>query len=573
MGIVFGYADANNHWRVLLDAGAGRIRVSRLVDGSESLVTEKSAGIVSGEWQEVEVKVEAGMLEVNFGDDALEFAEPVGDPVPVSDPGIFVPPAGRVDFRKFVIEGRPSSPPASIVSTDAYRHGDATRDLLPGASSRFEAGAGISLSEHTPSWRTPSRNASGSHGEFEWPLVIRRFADRAVTSDDGDTFEFRMTDAGGKAIGSSANPSLTLEVPPFHLGGTFVETPGRIGPWQAGNGDLYFIMEPAESDNLFMVVKSTDGGESWREVDGENRPRTGDLESVDGQLVHGTIHMVHQVTGQTLHHAFRTSDHPAHPDTWAVTDEPATKVIARVQMASMAVRSDGSMVVFHLGDTIGYAVRSPSGDWSDEIVIGGNDGVPHLAGPQTVLGADDTVHLGYYREDGTLWYRRLSADGTLTQPHQLATGAGTTEDDFGSVLPLVYIPETDTAVIMYRLDDGTLWERRVSGDELPTAAVQVTDRRVVRNAVDSQQAGADAVADGGTVRVLFIDESDRSIYSTHDDGGWQPATLEVDGIDGGWVRGSVYVRPDGVKVYGYGYDAGSQGGAGFNRFAEIVLDR
>jgi hypothetical protein len=35
----------------------------------------------------------------------------------------------------------------------------------------------------------------------------------------------------------------------------------------------------------------------------------------------------------------------------------------------------------------------------------------------------------------------------------------------------------------------------------------------------------------------------------------------------------VYVRPDGVKVYGYGYDAGSQGGAGFNRFAEIVLDR
>lgn len=567
MGIVFGYVDADNNWRVLLDTDAGTIRASRFNDGTETLVTQKSAGLVAGQWQEVEVKIEAGRLEVNFGDDALEFSEPVGDSVPLSDLGFFIPSDGHVDFRTFVIEGRPSSPPVSIVSTDAYSHGEATRDLLRGATSRFEAGAGISLSEQTPSW-----NASNRHGEFEWPLVIRRFADRAVTTEDGDTFEFRMTDASGNAIRQSALPSLTLEVPDFHLGGTFVETPGRIGPWKAANGDLYFIMEPTESDNLFMVVKSNDGGRSWREVDGENRPETGDLESVDGQLVDGTIHMVHQVTGATLHHAFRTSDHPTHPDTWALTDELATKVIARVQMASLVVRSDGSMVVFHLGNTIGYAVRSPAGKWSDEIVIGGNDGVPHLAGPQAVLGADDQAHLGYYREDGTIWYRKLLSDGTLTDPHQLAIGADTTEDDFGSVLPLVYIPQTDTTVIIYRLADGTLWERRVTGDELPTAAVQVTARPVVRNAVDSQQAGADAVADGETVHVLFIDDADRNIYSTHDAGGWQSPTLEVDDIDGGWVRGSVYERPDGVKVYGYGYDSGSQGGAGFNRFAEKVLD-
>ena len=113
---------------------------------------------------------------------------------------------------------------------------------------------------------------------------------------------------------------------------------------------------------------------------------------------------------------------------------------------------------------------------------------------------------------------------------------------------------------------------RVSGDELPTPAVQVTDQRGVQNAVDSMQAGADAAADGGTVRVLFINEADGNIYSTHDKGGWQPPELEVDGIDGGWVRGSVHVRPDGIKVYGYVYDSGSQGGAGFNHYAEKVLD-
>ena len=567
VGLVFGYVDADNYWRVLLDAGSGSIRVSRLIDGAETLVTERAAGVVPGQWLEIEAKVEEGNLEINFQDDALEFIEPVGDSVPVSDLGFYLPARTTAEFRSFLFEGRPRTPSVSIISTDAYEDGEATADLLQGSASRFHAGAGINMSERTPAW-----NATGSHGEFEWPLVIRRLADRAVTTDDGDTFEFRMSDASGKPVAGGPTPTLTLHVPDFLLGGTFVETPGRIGPWQAGNGDLYFIIEPTESDNLFMVVKSNDGGRTWNEVDGENRPETGDLESVDGQLVDGTIHMVHQVTEATLYHAFRTSDHPTHPDTWAVTDELATEVIARAQMASLVVRSDGSMVIFHLGHTIGYAVRSPAGVWSDEIVIGGNDGVPHLAGPQAVLGADDQAHLGYYREDGTIWYRRLLPDGTLTEPHQLATGAGTTEDDFGPVLPLVYLPQSDTTVIIYRLADGFLWERRVTNDDLPTAAVRVTDRPVVQHAVDSQQAGADAVADGETVRVLFIDDADRNIYSTHDAGGWQSPTLEIDGIDGGWVRGSVYTRPDGVKVYGYAYDAGSQGGAGFNYFAEKVLD-
>jgi hypothetical protein len=33
----------------------------------------------------------------------------------------------------------------------------------------------------------------------------------------------------------------------------------------------------------------------------------------------------------------------------------------------------------------------------------------------------------------------------------------------------------------------------------------------------------------------------------------------------------VYVRPDSLKVYGYIYDAGSDGGAGMNRFGELML--
>ena len=139
------------------------------------------------------------------------------------------------------------------------------------------------------------------------------------------------------------------------------------------------------------------------------------------------------------------------------------------------------------------------------------------------------------------------------------------------MLPLIFIPRTNTVVIIYRQSDGRLWERRVVSDGTPTPAMQVTDRVVIQDAVDSQQPAADAVVDGETVRVLFVEESSRSIFSTHDDTGWQPSALRVDNILGSWIRGNVYTRRDGKKVHGYIYDAGSDGGAGMNRFGEIVL--
>jgi hypothetical protein len=188
-----------------------------------------------------------------------------------------------------------------------------------------------------------------------------------------------------------------------------------------------------------------------------------------------------------------------------------------------------------------------------------------------VLGANDTVHLAYYGVDGTIWYRRLLRDGTFTPQQQLATGAGTTRAVYGAVLPLLFIPDTNTVVVLYRLGDGRLWERRIVNEGRPTPAVRVADQAVVTNAVDSQQPGADAVLDGGTVHLLFIDEATRSILGTHDRGGWQPPTRRVDGIRGQWVRGNVYTRPDGRRVYGYVYDAGSNGGSGMNEYEELVI--
>jgi hypothetical protein len=565
VGFVFGYVDAANHYRVLVDPAAGAIRLSRVAGGVETVITERKAKITAGEWLAIEVQSEAEEVEVNYQDGLVEFTAKPGGSIPSTQFGFFVPAGGKVAFREFAFAGEAKTPGVSIVSCPAYQNGAATSDLLKGSSAGFIPGVGISLEERTAPW-----TAGGTHGEFEWPLVVRRFADGAVTNEEGDTFELRMVEAGGAPLGDSRNPVLRLSIPPGHVGGTFVETPGRIGPFQASNGDLYFIMEPAETDNLFMMIKSTDGGMTWREVDAANRPATGDLESVDARQVGDSVHIIHQVTRSTRYHSFRTSDHPTHPDTWKVRDEPAAEVNSIAQAATLVVRSDGSMVTFYVGPTVHYSIRSAAGVWSADTVVDGG-APPILAGPRAVLGAKDVVHVAYYSNDGRIWYRRLLPNGSLTPRQQLAAGAGKTRAEYGAVLPLLYIPETNTVVIIYRLGDGNLWERRIVNNGPPTPAVKVTDRRVVTDAVDSQQPGADAVLDGGTVRVFFIDESTRDIWSTHDEGGWQPSTLRVDGILGSWVRGNVYTGRNGARVYGYVYDAGSDGGAGMNRFGEVVL--
>jgi hypothetical protein len=562
---VFGYVDASNYWRALLDPATGIIRVSRLVNGTETVAAEKRTQMTLAQWHQIEIQTEDSNVEVNYDDGALELSVDVQGAMPSGTFGLHIPADNTVEFRQFTMAGEARTPRVSIVSCPAYENGAETTNLLTGSSARFQSGAGISSAE-----RTPSSSVAGSHAEFEWAVVIRRYADGAVANDEGDTFELRMVDAAGAAVGGSRNPAFRLTIPPGHVGGTFVETPGGIGPWPAQNGDLYFIMEPAETDNLFMMIKSTDNGVTWREVDTAHRPETNDLESVDARQVGDTIHIIHQVTDSTRYHTFRTSDHPTQPDTWAVRDEVAAKVLSVAQAASLAARSDGSMVAFYVADTVHYNIRSAEGRWGVDTVL--DPGVsPKSAGPRAVIGANDTVHVAYYGIDGTIWYRRLLRDGTLTSRQRLASGLGTSRAEYGTVLPLVFMPATNTVVIIYRQSDGRLWERRVVNNGMPTPEVQVTDRVVMQDAVDSQQPVADAVADGETVHVLFVEESSRGIFSTHNNPRWQPSKLRVGNILGSWIRGNVYTRRDGKKVYGYIYDAGSDGGAGMNRFGQFEL--
>lgn len=484
--------------------------------------------------------------------------------------------------RDFPYPDEISTPRVSVVETRAWADDQATFDLVDGSSAPFAGGAGVSLDSVTAPLAIPQGDFQT---EWEWPVVVRRYADGAVTNEAGDTFEFRMVDGEGRPVltggadggGRRASATVTVTVPPGHLGGTYVETPGVLGPWQASDGDLYFPMEPAETFNVLMVVRSQDHGTSWSEVDGENRPLTDDLEGFVTAWHDGRVYILHQISEATYLHAFATEDAPDGRDGWLIRDE----LVARhseppTQVAALVAHRDGRLTAFY-ADSLGLRsrVRGVAGDWSPERGLDAEPGFV-ASGVMTVLGSDGQAHVAYTAGNGAareVWYRVLRSDGTLQSPVRLAVGVGTADEDVGALAPLVHLAESGATVVLYRLADGYLYERTVLSDGTVQPARRVTDRKVVQNASDSEQVGADAVGHAGRVAVAFIDEATRDLWVVRrgSDGVWGEAEPVVEDVNAQWVRGAVVRGRDGQPVYGVVYDAGSDGGSGMNRYVEISL--
>ena len=113
-------------------------------------------------------------------------------------------------------------------------------------------------------------------------------------------------------------------------------------------------------------------------------------------------------------------------------------------------------------------------------------------------------------------------------------------------------PTTSTAV---KKPTANSVPQPATGDKVPVR--REVDHAVLSERCIPEEAGARFFA--------------QAYVNRNDAGGWQPSTLQVDRILGSWIRGNVYTRKDGANVYGFIYDAGSDGGAGMNRFGELVL--
>ncbi|MCK4921865.1 MAG: hypothetical protein KAS71_12520, partial [Bacteroidales bacterium] len=466
-----------------------------------------------------------------------------------------------------------ASPTVSIVSCEAFFFGEEADDLIAVSKKPANPGAGINLAPTTPGWFAEPE--TGASVEWEWAMVIRRWADGPLLVKDGDRFSLRIVDHLGRPL-DGPMPEFTVNVPKGHLGGTFVETPARIGPYENSDGDMYFIMEPTETDNIFMMLKSTDGGQSWFEVDPDNRPQISDLEGVGSVMSDdGIFHIIHQVSKAVYYHAFATSDHAENKDRWIVEshlitrhEEPPT------QVADITIRPDGSLVaVFAAGNQLQYSIRKPNGTWSTAVYFNQKDPVG-FTNPSVVCQSGGTVDIAYKSLDGKAWYRQLLPDNSLTKPQLFAQNLGTSEDENIAILPLVYLPEKETIIAVFHHSDGYLYLSYRSKNNPWSEPARVSDRPVVTNAVDSEQVGADVVVWEDQIIISYISEEDRDIYLTliNDFNQIPDAKLIVSDIDGSWVRGNILHKQQSSPVYVIIYDAGSKGGSGYNKFISIELE-
>lgn len=300
-----------------------------------------------------------------------------------------------------------------------------------------------------------------------------------------------------------------------------------------------------------------------------SRPETGDLEGLATTFVDGQIHVLHQITDRVLYHVFDTSPGV---DGWAIRDElVATPPAPQTQVADLVVRSNGSIVaVYGAGNTLQYAIRGNDGRWQSDAVPAPTDVV--LSGPSLSLGVDGLVHLAYTRSDGQLRYRQFDPINKLSDSTLIADDLGTAEEDVGALLPLVTVDGGETVVAVYRTRDGHLAEGRSRDGKRWRANRVLADWQVVQNAVDSDQVGADLVAIGDTLHLLFIEaDTGRLFYSVGQDGNWGTPELIVEEAGVQWVRGQIIRLASGLPVYGLVYDGGSMGGSGRNRFLAVPL--
>ena len=199
--------------------------------------------------------------------------------------------------------------PVLALLSNQYTNLDATTNLLSGSSKAFDAGVGLEDSAESS-----SLNIDNEHTEIEFCLMMIGFSDGYIQLADSDSIELRIIEGDDTVFSGSYNsPTITVAVPDYYVGGCWVESPVHVGPLRDDDGNLYHIMECTSEYNTPIMVKSSDGGKSWAEVDGSNRPSTTDAESGEAVLVGDEIHFVMHKGSSVTYHKFRVSTHSTNP--------------------------------------------------------------------------------------------------------------------------------------------------------------------------------------------------------------------------------------------------------------------
>lgn len=478
-------------------------------------------------------------------------------------------------------------PAVFITNSAQYADGDATNTALLSGSKTWVNATGEENNT------VPSITLNNQRTELEVAVWMSALYDGPGQNDANDYFEFRVVESDNTLLeGSYVLARVDCTVPTGLIGGANVESWNRCLVCDA-NGNLYYLGEYATSENGVAMFKSTDGGDTWTEMDGAGRPSQVDLESADIAQEGDTLHVLVQGNTDVYYHRFYTSDHATLADTWdnTIVDEAvATSLTVNDQTAAIEYRdntSPSTLVAFyqHAGsgnERIYYKIRSTGGSWGSENNLD-SEASKDVTWVTVVKGASNLIHIAYLvNTDGYAYHRSLNTSDTLSGRELVHNDCGTgTSDQKKLPVPVYFDDGGDEKIMIFVHDesDSYLYSSIVTNDGTPASVVQATSNTVNYNTGNqSLQVPAATGANGTSVYLVYGALSDGDIYLAEYTGGsWQgsdvkqqTATAEADSI-----MGAVFTHNSGNGgnvVIGYVWTDDDDGGNGKIWYDERTIE-
>ncbi len=369
---------------------------------------------------------------------------------------------------------------------------------------------------------------------------------------------------------------------------------GFAGPVYDSNGNIYRITEQRIGDalglgNHVQVMKSSDGGVTWAVQDETNIPgyadgasgTYNDLESA-WLLQNASAKQIYPIwckaQSRWFSATFNTSDHPTAPDQFVTAETPGTggwdtfSTTANESGISGAVLSNGDLQAFVRGtpqsSLEAFKWRKRVGTtWVDKGYITDSVG---MSRPQAVVGESDKVYLFYRGLGGTVRYRTVASNDTVSASAQISASAGASDTKYmNNCLPPVYYDAGGTPVVTVAYVNGSdqLKTNEVRGGTVGSEITVSTDTLVV-DPLNDVGAGTDnqgpsaALVAVGTTLYAFWGTGTVVKYATKADGGsWSAATTYVNlgvGHEAQWIYANKFTR-SGSTLIGLTYDDGPHG--------------
>ena len=285
-------------------------------------------------------------------------------------------------------------------------------------------------------------------------------------------------------------------------------------PVQDGNGNLYRFVESIKADgNQPRMMKSSDGGATWREVDEAGRPSASDLEGTYQLESSGALYVSVSTGDSVWWNQFNTSDANEKPDQWVASElvDDGLNATNMKQFSSLARTSDGRFWIFYSDSLVderqqvAFRRRDTDGTYGESFELDLQTG--SWSGPRAVVGSDDTTHI-LYKDDLNhhLLWRTLTPDGELSDAVRVDSG-GTSSVVVPHTHPLLWEKDGQDVITVaftgadHRLKVVTLTGGEV-GEEVPlSSATLLEDADVVTN----EGAVAHLASDGQRVHAVWTE--------------------------------------------------------------------